>query len=577
MALRDIDQNAANPHKKMKLDAGLEMVKKLNGQLLNLRTETTELRQQCIAGEHLLTPEQRTTLLACNSPLPEDCQSGNELDESIIFIESDSGQDMVPTSAVNSQKVVLDEDLEIMYTRQPETISYPHPRADCALHLFTRSHDILLGPVEKNALCCDNCYCYVCDVPAKQCNEWSSTAVAHCNAHRKAEAWRNKRNSKKSGLLLKLTLEETTQEIRDAAARAQELSNEISKKYDVYREGQQSQAPRQCLCRSYERQRLDTGENCFNCQQEACNQKKVHDFSPVMYTICTAIQEAEREFSNGKSTRALVLLDDLVNCICNERPPGRSQADYDEPAEYGGYDVSAYTGRKNLMKSIDSLLVDLFMQDSVSVCIRRKVIDNMKHNLILSKGGLKWQDYISLSMRHWDNVLLSPVLHGQNITGKRGGDVLKEPLDIVNKRIAILERQKKWQQIVRYIKVVVVLTPNTFGATRNVMQERLLRSKIPLYLAYQGKFSEACGKLVHETMGEKNYNAHMNSNALLSRIEPSVFLGLLKLFSGEPTHLMQSRPRLPGMANSKIHTHDKNKNADVCCEPRFHISSRLTR
>uniref|UniRef100_A0A7S4B7A0 Uncharacterized protein n=1 Tax=Chrysotila carterae TaxID=13221 RepID=A0A7S4B7A0_CHRCT len=61
----------------------------------------------------------------------------------------------------------------------------PHSRFDCVVH-----------PVDKESpnaaaalVCCDMCYCWVCDVPAKTCAEWT----AHCVANRSIE-WMTVRN-----------------------------------------------------------------------------------------------------------------------------------------------------------------------------------------------------------------------------------------------------------------------------------------------------------------------------------------------------------------------------------------------
>lgn len=45
--------------------------------------------------------------------------------------------------------------------------------------------------VGPNASFCDKCFCYVCDLPAKDCPDWAD----HCNAHDGEDIWKAKRQS----------------------------------------------------------------------------------------------------------------------------------------------------------------------------------------------------------------------------------------------------------------------------------------------------------------------------------------------------------------------------------------------
>jgi len=63
-----------------------------------------------------------------------------------------------------------DDEIQIMSsTTVNPNIHYPHKRPDCGVYAFFATN------IDGNTLqdrFCDNCYCVVCDVPAKDCTEW---------------------------------------------------------------------------------------------------------------------------------------------------------------------------------------------------------------------------------------------------------------------------------------------------------------------------------------------------------------------------------------------------------------------
>lgn len=56
---------------------------------------------------------------------------------------------------------------------------YPHSRADCVVFPFVRD------PKKK----CSNCFCFVCDIVATECVEWSR----HCKASYSSSNWQRER------------------------------------------------------------------------------------------------------------------------------------------------------------------------------------------------------------------------------------------------------------------------------------------------------------------------------------------------------------------------------------------------
>ena len=68
----------------------------------------------------------------------------------------------------------------------------PHAREDCVVYPMTTT--------EKESIkkYCKKCYCYICDIPAKDCTDWNNS---HCRATRKEPKWQRARKlqQKKNG------------------------------------------------------------------------------------------------------------------------------------------------------------------------------------------------------------------------------------------------------------------------------------------------------------------------------------------------------------------------------------------
>ena len=74
-----------------------------------------------------------------------------------------------------------DEEFEIVATKGQNALAdFPHSRANCVTHPFAS------GDKKTH---CDNCYCYVCDMPAAECQVWDS----HCKANHEDHRWREER------------------------------------------------------------------------------------------------------------------------------------------------------------------------------------------------------------------------------------------------------------------------------------------------------------------------------------------------------------------------------------------------
>ena len=103
-----------------------------------------------------------------------------------VSVEAPSGDSAGCTGAVSDAN---DGEVVCVGGTGCPVAQFPHARKDCTKHSFafeTRK-SILQStkPYKKNDICCDKCFCYVCDVPASECKFWCNTAAgqpAHCNA-----------------------------------------------------------------------------------------------------------------------------------------------------------------------------------------------------------------------------------------------------------------------------------------------------------------------------------------------------------------------------------------------------------
>ena len=89
-----------------------------------------------------------------------------------------------------------DDDLEIVGECGSFASDLPHARCDCPTTPFKAGRSKLT--IEANAKTCAQCYCFVCQIPAAQCEGWQSRdakVAAHCNAHGKLSLWSTMRAS----------------------------------------------------------------------------------------------------------------------------------------------------------------------------------------------------------------------------------------------------------------------------------------------------------------------------------------------------------------------------------------------
>ena len=120
--------------------------------------------------------------------LPPVCMSSEKKDFEISISMNDKSteEEMNNTSNTSNED---DDEVVFLSTTAIMSRDLPHARHSCPVHKFTKgSYDAQKNVNTKvfskevcasNAKHCPQCYCYVCDVPARECTKWD---VKHCNA-----------------------------------------------------------------------------------------------------------------------------------------------------------------------------------------------------------------------------------------------------------------------------------------------------------------------------------------------------------------------------------------------------------
>ncbi|XP_063331972.1 uncharacterized protein zgc:112980 [Pelmatolapia mariae] len=119
----------------------------------------------------------------------------------------------------------------------------------------------------------------------------------------------------------------------------------------------------------------------------------------------------------------------------------------------------------------------------------------------------------SLCVRPWNDVLLVSVMKGQNVSGVRKDkgkkDVLAEQISVILLRMELLQHQRRYRELCRYLRVV---------QTDDIAQFQQIQDLIPYFMCMAGDFSSALTSLFPSV------------NAPASRFTPDLFLFYLKVF-----------------------------------------------
>ncbi|KAM6941788.1 uncharacterized protein PEZ65_003791 isoform 2-T2 [Lycodopsis pacificus] len=406
----------------------------------------------------------------------EDCEEDiSYSDPSVLIVEV---EDMKKSDCVVSPSA-LDEDLVITFSRRAEVL--PHARYDCPLHAFTATECEISAPAAGNQLMCDQCFCYICDKLASSCQVWCCCGVCHCNSHKRSDFWNNLRNCSLLGGLqpFNLTLSEIDSHLRHADTMLQSFKQGLSAKFSAFVKGQTLE----------------------QCGLDPSNQRSlVFDYMPVYEFVSSFLNKADKQEGRAAAIMRLGAAEDFVRHF---------QA-------FGTY--ISQSPHANAFECIPVLL------QRVIVSVRRQMVmtdltPEFIHKLQDFYRRLNFPAELKsvkngLCVRPWDDVLLVSVLKGQNVTGVRKGkgkkDHLIEQSSIVLLRTELLQRQHRYRELCRYLRVV----------ESDDSQHRLqqVRDLIPFFMCMDGTL----------TGGLHSLFPSVNAPAL--RFTPHLFLFYLRLF-----------------------------------------------
>ncbi|XP_072240827.1 uncharacterized protein [Leuresthes tenuis] len=369
----------------------------------------------------------------------------------------------------------LDEDLVVTFSRRADVL--PHARYDCPEHSFIASDCETVVPVADNKLFCDQCFCYICDKLASTCVMWCHSGACHCNSHKKSDFWNNLRNCALLGELkvFNLTLSEIDSHLRHAETMLQSFRQELFTLYSYL-----------------------LGE--AQLQVHSGNQQGlVHNYTPVFEYVSSFLNKADKQDSRAAAILNLGAAQDFIRHFRISGPTGLSAT------------ASASDAKMVLMQRVIASVQRQMVTANFASDFINKLQDFYLKRIYLpaEMKGMK----NSLCVRPWDDVLLVSVLKGQNVSGIRKDkgkrNILNEPISVVLLRAELLQRQCRYRELCRYLRVVQTDDSKCFQQIQDL---------IPFFLCMEGDFASALTSLFPTV------------NSPASRFTPQLFLFYLRLF-----------------------------------------------
>ncbi|XP_030140307.4 uncharacterized protein [Taeniopygia guttata] len=416
---------------------------------------------------------------------------------SVLFVEP---QEKSPLEEKKSEELVDEEgDLVVTYCKQANVM--PHARHDCSTHPFERRESDTCFPLGKNADICDQCYCYICDKLAAECQLWTAPSLCHCNAHNKSNFWKAQRNFALAGILATFNLEllELDTELRHGGELLEKFIRELSVAYNTYLRGERMYPPgHECCCKP----KLPPGQ-CNVCSSQ--NFEVVYKYSDVFELVTRFLNQAEQESPKA----AAVMLLGAAKQIALHKDPALLRS-----CQNLGHTASLRIAVPFLFQRITTRLQRMLVLCDFPKILYEKFVEFFQ-SISLPCHCYAFSN--SLNVLPWDHTSLTTVLKGQNITGQRRQKGRKtylwEALPVVEARVEKLLEKKKFKEVVRYLRAV---------KCNENQRLRDLRDLIPFYLCKTGNFLDAAHSLLFP----------VNSLACCSacRITPCQFKVYLKIF-----------------------------------------------
>ncbi|XP_040212382.1 uncharacterized protein LOC120943248 [Rana temporaria] len=396
--------------------------------------------------------------------ISDDESDVSALGNSVLLIED------TPESFFTPEKrklEVLDDELAITYSKKPHVM--PHARYDCTLHPFTRVEQETDVPLEENSSSCGECYCYLCDKLASECSSWTCPSDCHCNAHNKSKYWKERRDMALAGILtiFKLDLTEIDTELREGGNQLNNFLLELSPVQQKYRDGTFMMLDNKCLCACHR----DKKPKCNLCIM-VHKPMRVHSYLPVYELVTEFLNKAEHEHPR---TAAVMLLGAAREILMEKILMN--------PVQFYDASTSIIESSVALMSRIVATLQRLLVLEDYPRNLYEKFIIFFQ-SIPLPRHCCNFLN--SLNIFRWDNLFLTSVLAGQNLSGSRvvkgKRENLCEPLPVVQSRVKKMEMDQSYRQLVRYL--TAVKCPDQAGLF-------CLKQKMAFYMCKFGNFAQA--------------------------------------------------------------------------------------
>ncbi|XP_052536121.1 uncharacterized protein LOC128079193 isoform X1 [Tympanuchus pallidicinctus] len=368
---------------------------------------------------------------------------------------------------------IVDEECELVVTFCKQANVMPHARYDCTSHSFERMECETCSPLGKNADFCNQCYCYICDKLASECQNWTTSSLCHCNAHNKSKFWKERRDFALAGVLVMFNLELTDidADLRHGGNLLISFIQELSVEYNKYLIGVRiAPTEQECFCVS----KLPPGQ-CGVCRSRST--EIVYKYSGVYALVTRFLNQAERESPKA----AAVMLLGAAREITLHKDPAISWQNL-------GHTASLKLAVPCLLQRITTRLQKMLVLCDFPKSLYEKFV-NFFQSISLPCHCFAFSN--SLNVVPWDHVLLTTVLKGQNTTGQRTQKGRKtflwEVLPVIEARVEKLVENTNYKEVVRYLRAVKC------NDTKGL---RDLRDKIPFYLCKTGDFIDATHSLL---------------------------------------------------------------------------------
>ncbi|KAF6736360.1 hypothetical protein FQA47_009129 [Oryzias melastigma] len=423
----------------------------------------------CSAGE-----SREIIILSDDDEEEEDSEKDSENNQSCLIIEDEK----ITDEFLHSDSPVLpsasDEDLVVTFSRRADVL--PHARYDCPIHPFTAADCETAAPLTSNQLICDQCFCYICDKLASSCAMWTCSGQCHCNGHKKSEFWNNLRNNFLLGELkmFNLSLSEIDSHLRHAEIMLQNFRKEVSTVFSSFILGK-------------------------IIQQNSQQHEVIHDYMPVFNFVTSFLNQADKQNIRAAALMNLGAAEVFMKHFQVPGPTG--------PSPLSNASNAKLVLLQRVIRSMQRLVVVANLPPGFV-----QKLQNFYQTAIHFPADIKSMKN-SLSIRSWDDVLLVSVLKGQNVSGVRKDKGKKthlaEEMSVVLLRSELLQHQRRYRELCRYLKVV---------QTDDSARFQKLQDLIPFFLCMQGDLTEAMTSLFPSV------------NAPACRFSPLLFLVYLRIF-----------------------------------------------